>query len=410
MRTFHHFPSCLLHSAAAASLSETCLKKKKKRKKRDVMLGMGPGPPPPHRFALRIYQPAPTYVVPDHLLHPEPMKRFWTGVLFSLVVTEVVALQCYSCSGNNDCRETETCKEHQKMCKTTVMTIINRHKITPYFLKGCDVSGKPNNSISHLLGHRLVFLAEEHCETDLCNSGVPKEIPRVRDMIHVQSHRESILSCYSCTAADNTCNNSSLTQMNCFWPQEKCVDITSLTGPEEFPKDQERIKGCGQLSHCQDALGFQNHKSFYMINCCNSSWCNKHVQDYKKAPLPLNGVTCHSCEGNTTHGCAPDNITMVQCRGPMTQCLEASGIHGIFGNNSIIKGCASPSWCDSPYTSIYKNLGSVETHCCAHNLCNSWIIDGQMKASPRSQASHFTLAQHTLISTGFLLFMVFLLS
>ncbi|KAL7981053.1 hypothetical protein Chor_005287, partial [Crotalus horridus] len=175
----------------------------------------------------------------------------------------------------------------------------------------------------------------------------------VRDMIHVQSHRESILSCYSCTAADNTCNNSSLTQMNCFWPQEKCVDITSLTDPE----------------------------------------------DYKKAPLPLNGVTCHSCEGNTTHGCAPDNITTVQCRGPMTQCLEASGIHGISGNNSIIKGCASPSWCDSPYTSIYKNLGSVETHCCAHNLCNSWIIDGQMKASPRSQASHFTLAQYTLIST-----------
>ncbi|XP_034294310.1 urokinase plasminogen activator surface receptor-like [Pantherophis guttatus] len=338
------------------------------------------------------------------------MNCFWTGVLFSLVVTDVAALQCYSCKGNSDCRDTETCKEHQQMCRTTVMTIISRPKISTYFLKGCDVSGKPNNSISHLLGHRLVFLAEEHCETDLCNSGIPKEVPRVRDMIRIRGHNENLLNCYSCTAADNTCNNPSFTQMRCFWPQDRCIDIASLTDTGELPKDQERIKGCGQLSHCQDALGFQNHKSFHMVKCCNSSLCNNDVQDYKRAPLPLNGVTCHSCEGNATHGCAPDNITTVQCRGPMAKCLEASGIHGISGNYSIVKGCASPSWCNSPYTSIYKNLGSVETHCCTGDLCNSLIIDGKLKPSPRSQANHLTLAHHAIMSTGLLLFIVFLLS
>ncbi|XP_026537227.1 urokinase plasminogen activator surface receptor-like [Notechis scutatus] len=136
------------------------------------------------------------------------MKCFWTGVLFSLVATDVVALQCYSCNGNSDCWDTETCKEHQQMCKTTVMTIISR----------------------------------------------------------------------------------------------------------------------------------------------------------------------------------------------------------ISGNYSVVKGCASPSWCDSPYTSIYKNLGSVETHCCTGDQCNSLIIDGQLKPSPRSQASHFTLAHHTIMSTSLLLFIVFLLS
>uniref|UniRef100_A0A8C5SCC3 UPAR/Ly6 domain-containing protein n=1 Tax=Laticauda laticaudata TaxID=8630 RepID=A0A8C5SCC3_LATLA len=296
------------------------------------------------------------------------------------------------------------------MCKTTVMTIISRPKISTYFLKGCDISGKTNHSISHLLGHRLVFLAEEFCETDMCNSDVPKEIPRVTDMIRVRGHNENLQNCYSCAAADNTCNNSSLKPMRCFWPQDKCIDITSLTDPEEFPKDQERIKGCGQLSHCQDTLGFQNHRSFYMVKCCNSSWCNNDVQDYKWASLPLNGLTCHSCEGDTTQGCAPDNITTVQCRGPMTKCLEASGIHGISGKYAVVKGCASPSWCDSPYTSIYKNLGSVETHCCTGDLCNSLIIDGQLKPSPRSQASHFTLAHHTIMSTSLLLFIVFLLS
>ncbi|XP_032084287.1 urokinase plasminogen activator surface receptor [Thamnophis elegans] len=338
------------------------------------------------------------------------MKFFWTGVLFSLVVTDVAALQCYSCNGYSDCKDTETCKEHQPMCKTTVMTIISRPKISTYFLKGCDVRGKANNSISHLLGQRVVFLAEEHCETDLCNSGIPKEMPTVRDMIHIRGLNENLLSCYSCTAADNSCKNSRLTPMRCFWPQDKCIDITSLTDGEELPKDQERIKGCGQFSHCQDALGFHNHKNFYMVKCCNFSGCNNDVQDYKQAPLPLNGITCHSCEGNGTHGCAPDNITTVQCRGHMTKCLEASGIHGVSGSYSAIKGCASPSWCNSPYTSIYKNLGNVETHCCTGELCNRLIIDGQRKSSPRSQASHLTLAHHTITSTSLLLFIVSLLS
>ncbi|XP_063168148.1 urokinase plasminogen activator surface receptor-like [Candoia aspera] len=338
------------------------------------------------------------------------MDCFWTSVLSALVVADVVGLQCYSCHDNSDCQETEVCEEHQEKCSTTVMTIVARPKISTYLLKGCDVSGKPNNSLSHLSSDRVVFLAEEHCETELCNSGVPRKAPNVGDMLRVRGRNENILSCYSCTTADKTCNSSSLPYMRCFWPQEKCVDITSFTIPEEFPRDQERIKGCGQLSHCQEALGFHNHKSFYMIKCCNSSWCNNDVQDYKKAPLPLNGVTCYSCEGNSTHGCATDNVTKVQCRGPMTNCLEASGVHGISGKNSVLKGCASPSWCNSPYTSVYKNLGSVETHCCAGDLCNSLIIDGQLKPLPRSQASHLILTQQTVLSTGLLLFVVFLLS
>ncbi|XP_070621097.1 urokinase plasminogen activator surface receptor-like [Erythrolamprus reginae] len=339
------------------------------------------------------------------------MKCFWTGLWFSLMVTDVVALRCYSCDGNNDCQDTEICREHQQSCKSTVMAVISRPKITTHFLKGCDVSGKPNNSISHLLGHRLVFLAEDHCRTDLCNSGIPKEVPRVKDMIHARGHNENLLNCYSCTTADNTCHNSNPKVMRCFWPQDKCIDIASLeVDPEGFPKDQERIKGCGQLSHCQGAPSFQNHKSFYMVKCCNSSWCNNDVQDYKQTPLPLNGLKCHSCEGNTTHGCAPINITTVQCRGPMTKCLEASGIRGISGNYSVIKGCASPSWCDSPYTSIYKNLGSVESHCCTGNLCNNLITDGHLKPSPRSQANHLILARHIITSTSLLLFTVLLLS
>lgn len=94
-----------------------------------------------------------------------------------------------------------------------------------------------------------------------------------------------------------------------------------------------------------------------------------------------------------------------------TQLLSCFLPHsGISGNYSIVKGCASPSWCNSPYTSIYKNLGSVKTHCCTGDLCNSLIIDGQLKPSPRSQANQLTLAHHTITSTGLLLFIVFLLS
>ncbi|XP_062996321.1 urokinase plasminogen activator surface receptor [Elgaria multicarinata webbii] len=333
------------------------------------------------------------------------MEFFWISFFLSLAVAHVTGLRCYSCEGD-DCQETEVCKEHQEQCRTTVMTLQALPKMSSYILKGCDVAGKPNNSLTHFSGKYTVFLTEEHCNADLCNSRAPNEMStRI-----ARGRQRSTLDCYTCASSDKTCFKTTLVPLRCVLPRESCVDITSFTMPEEFPADEERIKGCGQLSQCQEPLGFHNQNSFYLIKCCNTSWCNNDVQDYKSKPLAPNGVSCYSCEGNSTHGCAPENVAKVQCQGPMTRCLEASGIHGISGEQSVLKGCASSSWCDSPYTSVYKNLGAIQSRCCAEDLCNDWIKDGTLKPLPHSQASHKVTAQRTLLSTCLLLSTALLLS
>ncbi|XP_015272931.1 PREDICTED: urokinase plasminogen activator surface receptor-like [Gekko japonicus] len=326
--------------------------------------------------------------------------------LFSLVAY-VLGLQCYSCDGDSNCLEARVCPEHQDRCRTTVMTTLTRSGISTYYHKDCDVSGKANNSVSYLSHNQVVFLAEEHCESELCN----EHAPNVLDVLLARGRPPNLKQCYSCSSADESCFNSTLAQMRCSRPGEQCVDITSFTVPEEFSQDELHIKGCGQLSHCQETLGFHNQDSFYLIKCCNSSLCNKETQDYKASPLPLNGATCYSCEGNFSHGCAPGDITQEQCRGPMSQCLEASGIDGVSGQSSIVKGCASSSWCNSPYTSIYKNLGAPYTRCCTGKLCNNQIVDETtLKPSARSQACPNLTAGPVLLSAGLLLWMALLLS
>ncbi|XP_077196958.1 urokinase plasminogen activator surface receptor-like [Paroedura picta] len=334
---------------------------------------------------------------------------FWICFcLLSSLVAQAFGLQCYSCDGDSNCLEAQVCPEHQDRCRTTVMTTLTRSGISTYYNKDCDVSGKANNSVSYLSNNQVVFLAEEHCERELCN----EHTPYVLDVLLARGHPPNLRQCYSCGSADQSCSNLTLAQMRCSRPGEHCVDITSFTVPEEFfPQDELHIKGCAQLSHCWETLGFHNQNSFYLIQCCNSSLCNKETQDYKASPLPLNGATCYSCEGNFSHGCAPEDITQEQCRGPMSQCLEASGIDGVSGQSSIIKGCASPLWCDSPYTAIYKNLGALHTRCCTGKLCNSRITDEtSLKPSGRSQASHNLPAPLVLLSASLLLWLAFLLS
>ncbi|XP_048357027.1 urokinase plasminogen activator surface receptor-like [Sphaerodactylus townsendi] len=332
---------------------------------------------------------------------------FWTCFFFlSSLVSHAQGLQCYSCEGESNCLEPHVCREHQNRCRTTVMSTLTPQGLSTYYNKDCDISGKANNSISYLSNNEVVFLAEEHCERELCN----EHAPNVLDVLLARGRPKKLMHCYSCGSADGSCFNSSLAQMRCSRPGEQCVDITSFSEPEEFSQDEQHIKGCGQLTHCQEPLGFHNGNSFYLIKCCDSSLCNKETQDYKASPLPLNGVMCYSCEGNFSQGCAPDDITQTRCRGPMNQCLEASGIDGVSGQSLVIKGCASSSWCDSPYTSIYKNLGGLHLRCCTEDLCNSQIVDGTtLKPSPRSQASCNPTAQPVLLLATLLLWVAFCL-
>ncbi|XP_065436694.1 LOW QUALITY PROTEIN: urokinase plasminogen activator surface receptor-like, partial [Chrysemys picta bellii] len=132
--------------------------------------------------------------------------------------------------------------------------------------KGCDVEGKPNNSISFFSHGQIVMLAEEQCATDLCNQGVPDALRSFPPT--------SSLDCLSCSSSDHSCSGPSMTRIRCLDPREQCVDITAISMAEEFPQDERRIKGCGQISQCQEPLGFHNRDNFYLLQCCNSTLCN----------------------------------------------------------------------------------------------------------------------------------------
>lgn len=38
-----------------------------------------------------------------------------------------------------------------------------------------------------------------------------------------------------------------------------------------------------------------------------------------------NGIQCYGCD---THECSSSDTSLINCRGPMTQCLEATGMDG----------------------------------------------------------------------------------
>ncbi|XP_075763539.1 urokinase plasminogen activator surface receptor isoform X2 [Pelodiscus sinensis] len=306
--------------------------------------------------------------------------------------TWVAALRCFSCDGDRSCQDTEACGEQQGWCRTTVLTTLARSGVSERIQKGCDVAGKPNNSISFVSHGHVVLLAEEHCATDLCNQGAPNALPSFSSPAQ--------LECFSCVSSDHSCHGPSVPRIRCLDPQEQCVDITAISMPEEFPQDERRVKGCGRITRCREPLGFHNRDSFYLLQCCNSSLCNNGTQEYLDSPLPLNGATCYACEGNSSHGCAPENVTPVQCQGPMTHCMEAVGSHALAGPGAVLKGCASPAWCAAPYSAVYKGLAGARTRCCRGNFCNSEIQGGPL---PRSQASPRPAAQPALLCGAALL-------
>jgi len=52
-------------------------------------------------------------------------------------------------------------------------------------------------------------------------------------------------------------------------------------------------------------------------------------RDYTESfTVAATGYLCYSCEGNSTFGCSYEETSLIDCRGPMNQCLEATGLDG----------------------------------------------------------------------------------
>uniref|UniRef100_A0A8I6AVK8 Urokinase plasminogen activator surface receptor n=1 Tax=Rattus norvegicus TaxID=10116 RepID=A0A8I6AVK8_RAT len=254
-------------------------------------------------------------------------------LLLVVVVTTCVpasqGLRCIQCESNQDCL-VEECALGQDLCRTTVLREWEDAEELEVVTRGCAHKEKTNRTMSYRMGSVIVSLTETVCATNLCNRPRPgargRPFPRGR-----------YLECASCTSLDQSCERGREQSLQCRYPTEHCIEVVTLQSTERSVKDEPYTKGCGSLPGCPGTAGFHSNQTFHFLKCCNFTQCNGGpVLDLQS--LPPNGFQCYSCEGNSTFGCSYEETSLIDCRGPMNQCLEATGLDG---SHSLAKGSTS---------------------------------------------------------------------
>ncbi|XP_021564875.1 urokinase plasminogen activator surface receptor, partial [Carlito syrichta] len=184
--------------------------------------------------------------------------------------------------------------------------------------------------------------------------------------------RGRYLECISCATSDMSCERGRHQSLQCRSPGEQCLEVVThrtLEGKQGSLNDETHSRGCGYLPGCPGPTGFHNNYTFHFLQCCNTTKCNRGpVLELEN--LPQNGIQCHSCEGNSTHGCSSKETSLIDCRGPMDQCLEATGTTGLGSPGYTVRGCATASWCQSLHVADAFSLTQLRVSCCTTSSCN----------------------------------------
>ncbi|XP_068848147.1 urokinase plasminogen activator surface receptor isoform X3 [Capricornis sumatraensis] len=263
-------------------------------------------------------------------------------LLLLLVHTYIPAswgLRCVQCKNATSC-SVEECAPGQDLCRTTVLSVWEASNKMNVMRKGCTHRDKTNRSMSYRAGNQIITLSEAVCGSDLCNKPNPGPDATVS--------RNRYLECASCASTDLTCERGWDQSMQCLKSRDQCVDVIT----------HRSLKGEPQL------LEIQN--------------------------LPPNGLQCYSCEGNSAHRCSSEETFLIDCRGPMNQCLEATGTKGLRNPSYTIRGCAAPSWCQSLHVAEAFDLTHVNVSCCTGNGCNHPARDAQPRkgGAPQTSPAH----------------------
>ncbi|XP_055993082.1 urokinase plasminogen activator surface receptor [Sorex fumeus] len=290
-------------------------------------------------------------------------------------------LQCMHCEKSGRC-EVEECAGAQDLCRTTVLQIWKGGKNLDVVERGCTHPEKTNRTMSYRTGLQIIALSETVCGSNLCNQPIldraGKEFPRSR-----------YLECSSCASSDLSCERGRAQDLQCRSPTEQCVEVVTHRNLEGGSRDENHVRGCGNLPGCPGPTGFHNNHTFHFLRCCNTAKCNGgpvvELQD-----LPVNEFQCYSCEGNSTDGCSVEETALITCRGPMNQCLEASSSHELGTPNYMLRGCATPSWCQGPHVAEIFELNNLNISCCTGSGCNGPTRDVQ----PRSRADPLPTSSH----------------
>ncbi|XP_054566960.1 urokinase plasminogen activator surface receptor isoform X2 [Eptesicus fuscus] len=260
----------------------------------------------------------------------------------------------------------------------------------------CAHPEKTNRTMSYRIGMQVITLTEAVCGFDLCNRPSPGRAPAF------PRSRSRYLECVSCASSDLSCERGRDKSLQCRSPSEQCLEVVThrdrdLAGS---PGDERHSRGCGHLPGCPGPTGFHSNHTFHFLRCCNTTKCNGGpVTELEN--LPPNGLQCYSCQGNSTHGCSPEETSLTTCRGPMNQCLEATGTDGPGHPGYTVRGCATASWCQGLHVAEAFKLTDPNVSCCTGNGCNHPNRDAQSRrgGAPRPGPARLCLTI-TLLMTA----------
>nr|XP_044989975.1 urokinase plasminogen activator surface receptor isoform X2 [Jaculus jaculus] len=314
--------------------------------------------------------------------HRLPLSLCSLLLLIQTCVPAALSLRCLKCDRNQKC-QVEECALGQNLCRTTILR--EWEEELKVVTRGCAHSEKTNRTMSYRSGAKIISLMETVCGENLCNR------PRTGSQ-QLTFARGRYRECVSCTSSDLSCERGREQNLQCRYPGEQCLDVVthqSVAGR----MDENYIRGCGSLPGCPGQTGFHNNHTFHFLRCCNSSQCNQGPVLVLQH-LPMNGVQCYSCEGNSTHGCSSEHTSLIDCRGPMNQCLEATGSDGLDKRRYTVRGCATSSWCEGSHMVDTFDLTHLNVTCCTGSGCNSPLRDVQHRrgAAPRLRPVHFSLS------------------
>ncbi|XP_078511637.1 urokinase plasminogen activator surface receptor-like [Lissotriton helveticus] len=292
------------------------------------------------------------------------MQAVLRCLLFSAVLVQVSALECYVCSSRGNCTEaTETCEQNQTSCSAAVTQAISGDDNTPYISKGCSQLNDGNVTKSSVYGRRRTVQSVYYCTTDLCNKEVPVIGPEWNETNGFQCYN------YGCSSSGDYCNKTNIHIQNCTGLENQCMSsyFHSSNG-----RGSEISKGCMHDPGATGPVGWKTHSTFILIHYCNSSLCNNHTTDFQNQNQTFNGLKCFSCDGRGTD-CSSQNQTIVECFEPLSHCMDYVSYAGGQRTTDAFKGCATPASCQEQAKISALHGVQHQLHCCQESLCNGQV-------------------------------------
>ncbi|XP_063800041.1 phospholipase A2 inhibitor NAI-like [Pseudophryne corroboree] len=171
------------------------------------------------------------------------------------------------------------------------------------------------------------------------------------------------LTCYNCiNVTGTTCNQPTVTCP----AGDVCIASYSLvTVTGSAPTTQYSIT-CGSTAQCNVTgswtVNFGTVRTG--VTCCSTDNCTPTLPTLPTQGSQPNNVTCRTCSSYTDYCYTGDTIG---CTGSETKCgILSKVLTGTISQATTIRGCTTPSFCDTLGTGVYYYSGlniAMTTYC-----------------------------------------------